>query len=125
MNSPMRAEIKSLHSPDIADLARYTPDESDNFGFLLQLMAGPVGEPGEESFDILVCTPRWLTEKYRTDEIIDGRHTLIMFEYDYPRLVKKLERAVQYCTGENWREVGTKLGRMGKWEFEDYVEYKE
>lgn len=88
----MRAEIRHLHSPDIADLARYWPEEPDNFGFLLQLLAGPEGEPGEESFDFLVCTPRWLTETYSADEIVDGRHTLIMFEYDYPRLAEKLSK---------------------------------
>lgn len=87
-------------------------------------MAGPVDEPGEESFDILVCTPRWLTEKYRDDEIISGRHKLIMFNYDYARLAARLEQAVKACAGESWNDVATKLSRFGYWEFEDYVEYE-
>jgi Immunity protein 8 len=116
----MRAKLKKLHSPDVARLASYVPPASHNFGFLLQLMVGPEGSEGEESFDVMVCTPEWLKENRNTADFIVGRHYLIAFEYDYNRLFNFLERYCSECTGETWQEVAQQLGRLGKWEFEDY-----
>lgn len=58
----MQAVLKGLHSIDIADLENYAPHEEDNFGFVLRAMIGPMNREGEESFDITVCTPKWLME---------------------------------------------------------------
>lgn len=118
----MYAELKWLHCPDIYDLERYQPEDPEKFAFLLQAMVGPKGEEGEESFDIEVCTPRWLEETYSMDEIIVGRHYLIVREYNYPRIVAAIKKFLQSCSGENWNAVGEKVSRLGKWEFEDYTE---
>ena len=118
----MNAELKRLHSPDIHDLERYQPEDPEKFAFLLQAMVGPKGEEGEESFNIEVCTPRWLEETYSMDEIIVGRHHLIVREYNYPRIVAAIENFLRSCSGENWHAVAEKVSRLGMWEFEDYTE---
>jgi hypothetical protein len=69
----MLAVLKGLHSTDIADVETYLPNEADNFGFVLRAMVGPMDGEGEESFDITVCTPRWLLEKYGTSDVLLGR----------------------------------------------------
>jgi hypothetical protein len=51
------AKIRYLHSPDI-DPDSYVPDDPTRFMFLIQMIAGPDGGPGEESFDFTVCPPR-------------------------------------------------------------------
>jgi Immunity protein 8 len=61
----------------------FQPTEIDNFGFLLQILVGPEEGIGEESFDVMVCTPRWLIENHSPEDIVSGRHMLIMFRYDY------------------------------------------
>jgi hypothetical protein len=119
----MQAEPKRLHSPDIDDLKKYVPEEPDNFGFLLQAMIGPVGREGEESFDIVVCTPEWLKRTHTTAEIILGRHHLVVFRYDYQSLASYIAAFAERCTGASWQDVGLQLSRLGKWEFEDYREY--
>lgn len=116
----MRAEVKRFHSPDIYDLASYDPIEKDCFGFLLQVMVGPVGEEAEESFDIVVATPAWLSEHHRPEDIVVGRHHLIVFRYDFSALSRFIRGYVSRCEGDTWEEIALKLSRLGQWEFEDY-----
>ena len=118
----MNAELKRVHSPDIQDLEQFVPESPDKFGFLLQAMIGPKDMDGEESFDIEVCTPKWLEERYDLEDVVIGRHHLIVREYNYGRLVKAIENFISQCSGKNWNEVAEKVSRLGMWEFEDYTE---
>lgn len=115
----MRAVIKRCHSPDI-DLDSFIPVDNKNFGFLLQVMAGPEGGIGEESFDMMVCTPEWFSENNSNQLAVWGRHYLFIFDYDIKEILQFISRYVEKCTGDTWEEVALKLGRMGHWEFEDY-----
>jgi hypothetical protein len=117
----MHAVIKYIHSPDIKDLPTYKPEDSESFSFLLQVMVGPNNQEGEESFDIEVVTPKYLLEKYDDNEILIGRHRLIVFRYDWNRIMHTVNRYCESCTGETWDEIAEKVGRLGRWEFEDYV----
>ncbi|HYV47501.1 MAG TPA: immunity 8 family protein [Myxococcaceae bacterium] len=116
----MRAKLKRLHSPDAADLESFAPADPDNFAFLLQLMVGPEHEAGEESFDVQVCTPRWLMTRWGTADVVSLRHHILMARYDYAAMAEALRRMVESCTGSTWPEVAEKVGRIGRWEFEDY-----
>jgi hypothetical protein len=116
----MKAKLKRLHSPDI-DLATFFPEEPDNFGFLLQAMIGPDNQEGEESFDIQICTPKWLQSRYSESEVLFGYHHLIVFEYDLRRIENTISKYCDGCTGVSWQEIARKLSRIGHWEFEDYI----
>src|ERR1044072_5140875 len=118
----MKPEIKALYSFDVEDLETYKPPDPASFAFHLRLIAGPQSEPGEESFDMKVCTPNWLLENHGTEEVIIGRHLLIVMEYDYQRIVNRINEFADTCTGDTWTEVAEKLSRLGYWEFEDYTE---
>ena len=118
----MKAEIKSIYSLEIDDLPNYIPSDPEAFSFQLRLIAGPESEPGEESFDIQVCTPKWLLENHRREDIIIGRHYLIVMEYNYERILRFINKFLLRCEGSTWTEVAEKLGRLGFWEFEDYRE---
>jgi len=119
----MRAEIKRIHSPDVKDLRSFIPEEKDSFCVLLQLMMGPKGQMGEESFDLQVCTPKWLLSRYRNDDVMFGRHLLIVFEYNYNLIIDALQKYCDTCVGETWNEIAVQLSRVAKWEFEDYQSY--
>jgi hypothetical protein len=71
----MIGTVRRFHSPNISNLATWSSPEPHCFGFLLQMMAGPSSQDGEESFDIEVCTPAWLARKYGPDGIISGRQS--------------------------------------------------
>jgi immunity protein 8 of polymorphic toxin system len=116
----IRAELKRLHSPDVYDLSTYMPDDPEHFGVLVQVIAGPEGGDGEESFDVIVCTPSWLSNQIGPTEIKMGRHYLLLKQYDFARLMQFVSSFAAACTGATWEEAALRLGRLGKWEFEDY-----
>jgi Immunity protein 8 len=117
----MRAKLKRIHSPDVFDLASWEPP-TESFAILLQLMVGPDGDPGEESFDLTLCSIGWLEELLRTESIVDLRYHLLVERYDFRQLTTFLEDRVSTCAGSTWGEVALQVGRLGRWEFESYVE---
>jgi hypothetical protein len=116
----MEAALKGLSSSDVPDIEKYRPVQEDNFAFVLRALIGPVGEQGEESFDITVCTPKWLQEHYETSETVLGLHKLIVFRYDYLGLRRFIEKYLRRCSGNSWPEIAHKVGLLGQWEFENY-----
>lgn len=89
---------------------------------LVQLMVGPADGPGEESFDVTLCTASWLAERAASEGIVDTRHHVVIDDYDYDRIEQYFSRRVAACEGPTWGEVAAKVGRIGRWEFEDYTE---
>ena len=83
-------------------------------------MVGPLDGEGEESFDILVCTPKWLMQKYGSSEILLGLHKLIVFEYDHLRLRQFIGKNLMRCSGRTWAEIARKASLLGQWEFANY-----
>jgi Immunity protein 8 len=87
----MRAELKSLYSPDADPLKDFAP--AGPFGILVMAMIGPAGQQGHESFDFMLCTPEWFASNIREDFKM-GRHYLFVRDFDY----MQLERFVrEYC----------------------------
>ena len=116
----MQAILKGLHSTDIANIETYVPEKEDNFGFVLRAMIGALDGDEADSFDITVCTPKWLIEKYQPSEVLLGLHKLIVFKYEYPRVRGFIEKFLMRCSGNTWKEVGQKVSLLGQWEFEGY-----
>ncbi len=116
--------VRYFHSPDIDDLDGYRPERPDCFSFSLMLFVGPQGEKGEEAFEIVVLTPTWLLNHHRTDDLVSGRHRLIVFRYDWPRIERYIRDRVSECGGQDWSDAAQRVGRFARWEFEDYVEPK-
>lgn len=116
----MNAELKRLHSPDIFNLESYHPEDPRKFVFLLQIMVGPEGVKGEESFDVEVCSPMWLEENVSLDSVEVGRKLINMKRYSYVTLLAAIRDFLSECSGENWSEIAQKVSRLGNWEFDGY-----
>jgi immunity protein 8 of polymorphic toxin system len=99
------------------------PSDAALFCFVARMLVGPTHGPGEESFDVTVCSPEWLAERCRDGDILDGRHHVIVSPdtFSKQRLTVWLRRRVDAVAGETWTEIGDKLSRLGLWEFEDYT----
>ena len=116
----IKAEVKSIISPDIADFKSYYPEDDSCFAFLIQVIVGIMGQKGGDSFDIEVCTPKWLLLNNSSSDIIFGRHKLIVFEYNIERILKSITGYCESCYGINWEEIAGKISRVAHWEFENY-----
>lgn len=117
----MRAQLKRIHSPDAHDLMAFKPNDPDCFGLLLQLMVGPEGEDSEESFDVVLCSPKWL-QSACIEAPLPGRHYLFQQSYDYVKVLEFVRAYCSACEGNTWQEIACLVGRLAKWEFEDYRE---
>jgi hypothetical protein len=121
MATMMKAEIKGVHSPDVADLEAWEPPSS-SFCVSVQVLVGPENDQSEESFDIFVCSSEWLVEETARQGVVDGRHRLIVRSWNWSMIMEYLERRVRTVTGDDWTGVALQISRLGHWEFEDYRE---
>lgn len=116
----MRAVLRTIEfQPEPSTLS----GDPVEFSFLARLMAGPSDAPGEESFDVTVCTPEWLAAaSRRVGGIYDARHHVVvnLDEFSQRALRDWLAARVHEAEAASWPEVGQRLGELGQWEFEDY-----
>jgi hypothetical protein len=107
------SEVKQIISADITNFDSYLPEDEETFSFPLQVLVGPKGEPSEESFNIQVCTPKWLLSRYNENEIILGAYKLIVFKFDMERILARVRKIFDNCDGKDWNEIAIKLSRVG------------
>jgi Immunity protein 8 len=114
----MRAYLHLIQSPDVEDLTTYEPSET-SFAVFLQLLVGPGPdrEGGEESFNLTVCSPDWLRDAVQP---VVGRHLLIVNRFQFAEIESFILKYIDSCEGDDWDQVAEKIGRLGRWEFEDY-----
>jgi hypothetical protein len=119
--SPMRGAIRHIiYDPD----PRSLPSSPMDFFFNVRLLVGPVDEPGEESFDLTVCSPEWLGRRSHSEGIVSGLHHLIISLDDFDERILRqwLEGRVAAIEEPTWAEYATKLGLVGRSEFDGYTE---
>lgn len=115
----MRAVLRHLLlSPD----PRTLPGDPAEFAFGVQLVIGPADGPGEESFELTVCSPEWLAERCRSGELVNGLHHVIVGwdTYDEQVLRGWLEARVNAVEAATWDGIASQLRFLGGWEFESY-----
>ena len=110
-----RACPRKVLAQPLHNLADWMPDDEAVFGFLLQMMIGP---KDADSFDVLVCSPASLAQEMASTGIRSGEHMLFMSRYEYPLLLRYIERHVQSCEALTWPDLAKTLGRIGRWEFD-------
>ncbi len=119
----IQAELRRLHSPDAVDLPLFTPLDAEYFGLLVQAMVGPKGQQGCESFDFMVCSPRWLENKMSSTGYVLGRHYLLLPKYDYNLIWQVIQGLCDEAEAPDWKTVASRLSRYGRWEFADRVRF--
>jgi len=121
----MRPELRYVHCAEVWDLAAHVPNDPTDFGVSVQFMIGPEGERGEESFNVVVCSPAWLAREASERSPLDLRHHLLLPNWDWPAVLTYVRSYLADIDRPSWDEVGEVVGRLGLWEFEDYYELKD
>ena len=115
----MHAEVRHFEWPD---LDRVDPAESDLQSTLLVFAAGPIDGPGEETFQVTVCTPEALTDLVEREGVVIGRHLMFVASLNTALVEDVIRDRLRRIDGDNWPELTAKIGRIGLWEFEDYTQ---
>lgn len=116
----VRAELRGVFSPDVPDLRSHHPPDDEPWSVFVQLLVGPSGADGEESFGVVVCNGAWLESRARDQGPVLGRHHLVVASFAWGAVEGFVESYLERCVGETWDDVAQQVARLGHWEFEDY-----
>ncbi|MDQ2848153.1 MAG: immunity 8 family protein [Actinomycetota bacterium] len=111
----MRAAIRSFQWDDLR------PDRGVDQTINLVMVIGPQDGPGDETFQITVCTPEALTVLLDRDGIVVGRHLLLVGGINKTKIEAFLQDRLRRLDGDNWGGLAEKISRLAYWEFEDYT----
>lgn len=139
----MRAELKSLFvylppEPVIVDgveTGRRTPEPEDHtpldpgyFGYHAQVFIGSADDSWSNSFDVVVCTPRWLADNfqhgvlarsaYESSNLLYGNSLVLMQTWDPVELRRSIESICSDTVGLEWGPVANSIGRWLPWEYQ-------
>lgn len=117
----MMAKIKQFEGSDGGDPTEYLSPTPDCDAYALRMIVGPFDSPGEESFDVTVCTPAWLASEVDRHGPQLGRHFLIVATLDLSKAMTFLSERIEHrLSGVDWTDLAEKIARIGNWEFEDF-----
>jgi hypothetical protein len=109
-----------VFSSDVENLDEWKPS-GEAYSVVVRLLVGPLGGAGEESFDLTVCSPAWLSQQTELIPVFDGRHHLVVREFNWVAIRAYIEKRVEACVGDTWENVAWQLSRFAYWEFEDHT----
>jgi Immunity protein 8 len=72
---------------------------------------------------VVVCTSCWLDGRVREHGPLVGRHHLVVEKVRLARVKLYLTDDEESQEADTWPDPAVKVGRVGKWEFEDYQPY--
>jgi hypothetical protein len=115
----MKANLRRFYSPDL-DLVDLSESEMPRSEVLIQMLVGPADGPGEESFDVVICTGNHLSALAKREGPIIGRHYLVVEPSGLAEGLRFLREFVESLDERDWNALAGKISRVGRWEFEDY-----
>jgi hypothetical protein len=114
--SLMQLRLVRYYGSGIEDLADYRPEPADEFAYRLNIEVSPVGDTYFDTFSALVCTPKWLLKRLEREEVLSGRHHIIVRRHDLPRLVSFFEGFLAGIHVADWSEAISVMDRLARWE---------
>lgn len=130
----VRAELKLMYSPDCPEgIQHYAPDDPQGFCISIQAFIGTTDDDTSDSFDVLVCTPRWLDKNLKDPRLragqprdwtwlpprIDfGRSLVLMERWDYPLLHDSLIRLCASFEAPDWGSLASRIDKYLPWEYD-------
>lgn len=140
--STVTAELKYVvgHGdgfPIDGSLEGYSPPNREDFGFNAMVFIGIEGEEGSDLFDIVVCSPTWMSRELTSgrwmtritreemDPIVMNPFVCYMPRWDTTELLSQLRSLCARCSpAPDWASLADRLSRYLAWEYDyKYDEY--
>ncbi len=98
------------------------PEDPECFSLSVEALIGVRGVElsGEEIFNFLVCTPRWLATEVLNEGYVFGKDYLFLPRYDYALMRRAIEALCDRAEGPDWNTVAAYVAQYSLWEFENY-----
>jgi hypothetical protein len=109
--------VRRVRFPDIEFGQLFDPANTLQ---LAEVYVGALGEPGEEQYQVTVCTPAALADLLAKQPFVIGRHWLFVAEFSAPAVEATLRKLIGNVEAPSRAELAEKVGRFGLWEFEGY-----
>jgi hypothetical protein len=119
----MKPQLKDYVCVDIPEVWNWVPNDPEDVYYYMELTIGEDTSAGGDLFGLTVATPKALLKRMRTSgkQSQSGRHHLIVLDYSWDKVLHFINDVIDKCHGRDWEEIGLKLARHFKWEFEDYI----
>jgi Immunity protein 8 len=117
MVRPILKDVVSADAPDL-DPAQFVPDDPDCCCLWVMAFIGPDGEPGHDTYQIGVCTPRWLATEAMGRGYAWGRFYLIVPRWDYDLVRRAIDELLAGLEGLDWQSISDRLARYAMSEFD-------
>jgi hypothetical protein len=117
----MRAAIRSYECEDSEDLSTYALGEPQVFGFTLAFSIGVEGQEGSDQFEVLVASAAYLAHRYPGQAATFLRHIMLASDYNIKEAVDLMTKYVSSLEADSWQELASKINRVARWEYEDYL----
>jgi len=117
---PVVNSISTKTVNGVFDLSEYEPAEPSCFEIVVEICVGINLKNGqaEEHFEVTVCTPQWIANSLKENDVLMGHGLLITTKYSYLKVVEKIESYVKRCYGNRIDDVIRRVGLLGEWEAE-------
>ncbi len=115
----LQPEVKWFNCVDHDPIENWVPG-TDSVSYNFTLAVGLVNDPACDNFQVLVCTPRGLSEVKASGILIGPAPPIVLSDYSWSAVVEETEERLRECRGSKWIEIQEMLRRQFRWEYEDY-----
>src|SRR5689334_21867657 len=98
-----KLELRDISSPDV-EPDKWEPERNSVF-ILVELEVGALGEPGADTFSVLIATPEGLAARAPAsdgDGTLSKRAMIVVKHFAWKALRKTLLEILRQCAGETW-----------------------
>jgi hypothetical protein len=112
--------VKDWFSPDLPEeVWKWQPQSLDDVYYYLEMTIGREDSPGGDLFGLMVVSPQ-ARRACPSSSRPNRRWLFVTTEYSWQVVVDHVNKVLDTCEGETWRDVSRKLSRYFYWEYEDY-----
>jgi hypothetical protein len=123
----LRAELRKLyvlHDNGYRDIETFAPGDPTCFVVEVTALIGPAGLTGEEDFEFVVCTPKWLTREPLENGFRWGQDHLFVDAWDPVRVHQIFRDLCHQTTGPDWIYIAMHLSHFGQWQRDQYRTFR-